>query len=599
MRFALALALFVACGPKITNDHRSSDVGKHLPATLEAERPREGDPRTVHVRVYADAGIRALPRWREEIGDHLDYASQLLTPLTGARITVDSIKDWDRKSDPSAALTALTELDKGDDVSWVIGFVTPGDVASKAFTELGRAEPLGRHVIVRGWAEKPESDALSALLPDLKEAERGEVIGAHRRHKQTVVLLHQLAITLGTIAETDPSWIRNLTYSPKQVGFSDRNRELLQLGIDARLAEDSKPVMAKKLLEAIEKSPWGGWVESDQEQVSARLRNAIDASKAGRIAAEVPPAAYDQYNRIRELAKRNNQKDALIELENLLVAYPGNAAMHQLKCEIMLAAPGVADPTTRAACKRASDLAPGDPAPHIAVGEALLKTSDAKGARAEFVIAEGKIKNLPAGVQDAWRKLVAIYHTMGALTWTEEAIAKGKLENDPIAIQVAQTRARYGITRGSTVVSPEQEAVLVAAVRKSLDLVYASKYGDAERAIAAAEKKWPGAAGLAGARCDLSYRTGAIAAAKAHCNRALATDPNASWALYLSGTLLLRDAGSTPAGIEKLKHAIKVDPELGQAWRTLAKAYARAKDKAALDQLGKDYEAKFGQPLPR
>jgi predicted Zn-dependent protease len=141
--------------------------------------------------------------------------------------------------------------------------------------------------------------------------------------------------------------------------------------------------------------------------------------------------------------------------------------------------------------------------------------------------------------------------------------------------------------------------VLVAAVRKALDLVYASKFADAERAIAAAEKKWPGAAGLAGARCDLAYRTGAIAAARAACNRALATDPHASWALYLSGTLLLRDVGSTPAGIEKLKLAIKVDPELGQAWRTLAKAYARSKDKGALDQLGKDYEAKFGQPLPR
>ncbi|MEJ7600516.1 MAG: hypothetical protein WKG01_21590 [Kofleriaceae bacterium] len=598
MRFAWAIALFAACGPTITNQ-RSEDVGRHLPASLEVDKPREGEARAVHVRVYADAGTRALPRWREEIGDQLDYASQVLTPLIGGRITVDSIKDWDRKSDPSAALAALSELDKADGVVWVIGYVTPGDVAAKAMTELGIAEPLGRHVIVRSWAEKPESEALAALLPDLKEGERTEVIGAHRRHKQTVVLLHLLATTLGTIAEADPAWIRNLSYSPKQAGFSDRNRALMTLGLDARLADDSTQVMAKKLLEAIEKEPFGGWVPSDQEQVTARLRNVIDASKAGRTAAEVPPAAYDQYNRIRELAKRNNHKDALIELENLLVGYPGNAAMHQLKCEILLGAPGVGDPTTRTACKRASELAPGDPTPHILVGEALLKAGDARAARAEFVTAEGKIGNLPAGVQDAWRKLVAIYHAMGALTWTEQAITKGKLEDDPIAIQVAQTRARYGVPRGTTVVAPEQEAALVAAVRGALDLVYASKYGPADKALQVAERKWPGAAGLAGARCDLAFRTGAIAAAKAACARALATDPNASWALYLSGTLLLRDAGSTRSGVEKLKLAIKVDPELGQAWRTLAKAYARARDKAALDQLAKDYEAKFGQALPQ
>ena len=599
MRFAWLLGVVAACGPKVTDQHHSEDVGKHLPATLEADRPREGDARTVHVRVYADAGIRASPRWRAEIADQIDYASQLLTPLAGGRITVDTIKDWDRKSDPNEALTALAALDKGDGVVWVIGYVTPGDVASKAMTELGRAEPLGRHVVVRGWAEQPETEALAAALPDLKEGERTEVISAHRRHKQTVVLLHMLATTLGTVAETDPGWIQNLTYSRKQVGFSDRNRELITLGLDSRLAEDSPQVMAKKLLEAIEKTPWGGWVESDQAQVSARLRNVIDAQKAGRTAAEVPPAAYDQYNRIRELAKRGSHKDALIELDNLLIAYPGNAAMHQLKCEIMLGAPGVADPSSRAACKKASDLAPGDPTPHISVGEALLKKGDAKGARAEFVTAESKIKNLPAGVQDAWRKLVAIYHAMGALTWTEEAIAKGKLEADPVAIQVAQTRARYGVPRGTKVVAPEQEAALVAAVRGALDLVYAAKYGPADKALAAAERRWPGAAGLAGARCDLAFRTGAIAAAKAACSRALATDPNASWALYLSGTLQLRDAGSTRSGIEKLKLAIKVDPELGQAWRTLAKAYARGKDKAALDQLAKDYEAKFGTPLPR
>jgi predicted Zn-dependent protease len=128
--------------------------------------------------------------------------------------------------------------------------------------------------------------------------------------------------------------------------------------------------------------------------------------------------------------------------------------------------------------------------------------------------------------------------------------------------------------------------------------VYASKYGEAEKTLAAAERKWPGAAGLAGARCDLGIRMGQIEAARSACARALATDPKASWALYLSGVLALRDASGTKNGIEKLKKAIEVDPELGQAWRTLAKAYARTKDKAALEQLGKDYVAKFGQPLP-
>ena len=148
---------------------------------------------------------------------------------------------------------------------------------------------------------------------------------------------------------------------------------------------------------------------------------------------------------------------------------------------------------------------------------------------------------------------------------------------------------------------PDQEAALVAAVRGALDLVYASKYAEAEQSLAAAERKWPSAAGLAGARCDLAFRMGQVEAARAACARALAADPDASWALYLAGVIALRDTSpaGTRTGIEKLRRAITVDPELGQAWRTLAKAYARAKDKPALEQLARDYSAKFGQPLPQ
>ena len=199
----------VACGPKIVNEHPGGDVTKHLPATLEVARPRDGEPATAKLRIYVDAGVRALPKWRDEIAEQIDYASQLLTPLAGVRLTVESVKDWNRTSDPYAALSALAELDKGTDVAWVIGYVTPGDTASKVMSELGSGEPLGHHVIVRGWSEKPETDALSGSLPDLKQTERVEVVAAHRRHKQTVVLLHMLGATLGAIDETDPTWIQN------------------------------------------------------------------------------------------------------------------------------------------------------------------------------------------------------------------------------------------------------------------------------------------------------------------------------------------------------------------------------------------------------
>ncbi len=599
-----ALLLFVvavtACGGPQIKEPSAVDVSKHLPATLEAQKTREGDPRTVKVRIYVDPGVRALPKWKEEITEQVDYASQLLTPLVGARLSVEEIKDWARSGEPREALRALTELDRGDDVTWVIGYIGSNAVASKAMSELGDARVLGKHVIVRGWAETPETEALAGKLPDLKEAERTEVLGAHRRHKQSVVLLHQLAVTLGGIHESDPAWILHPTYSDKQSGFADRTRELLTLSVDARLAENPSVEIAKQLLASIEKSEWGGWIAANRDEVTTTLRNTIDAGKAGKTASDIPAAAYDHITRIKELAKRKETvATALSDLDNLLSAYPGNASMHILKCEILIGTPGVADKTTRAACNRVSELAPGDPSPHIAVGEALAKAGDIKAARAELAQAEGKIANLPSDAETAWRKVIGIYQTMGSLTWTEEAIVRAKLDKDPIAVSLAQTRARYGVPRGTKLVAPEQEAALVAAIKKANELIYASKYADAEKAIASAEKSWPGAPGLFASRCDLALRTGQVQQARAACQKSLAIDPNESWALYLSGVIELREPSGTKAGISLLKKAIAIDPELGQAWRTLAKAYARAKDKAALDQLAKDYQARFGQNLPR
>ena len=569
-----------------------------LPATLETTRPKEGEPRTAKIRIYADPGVRALPHWKEDILDQLDYASQLLQPLVGVKLAVESFKEWSRVGDLHDALRELVQADKADDVTWVIGYIAPSDTVSTAMSELGDAQPLGHHVVVRAWAEKPETDLLAGRLPDLKSAERNEVIGAHRRHKQTVVLLHMLATTLGAIAEVDPTWIQHVSYAPKQDAFSNRNRELLQLAIDGRLLGDSDLALAKKLSDAIENHEWGGWIQASHDEVLTALKNVIDSSRAGKTFADVPNAAYDEYKRISELARRGETSDALTELDNLLMAYPGNATMHELKCEIMLGKPGVADKTTRAACARVAELAPGDPTVHIAVGEALIRAGDLAGARGELTQAEDKIANLPTGATDVWHRLIAIYTGMGALTWTEDAITKAKLEKDPAAAAVAQKRARYGIPRGATFVTPDKEATLVAKIRGVLDLIYASKFGDAERALADADKKWPKAPGLTAARCDLAFRMGQIDAARAECARALAADPSDSWALYLQGVLLLRDAGTTPAGIAKLKQAIAVDPDLGQAWRTLGKAYARGRDQAALDQLGKAYAAKFGQSLP-
>lgn len=594
------MLLLVACGGSQIQERKVADLTALGPATLEATQPRDGDPQVAKVRVWVDAGIRAIPHWKEEITEQVDYASQLLTPLVGVRLDITAFQDWKRVGAPHDALRELATVDDGNGVAWVIGYVTPSDNASNAMAELGDAELLGKHVIVRGWAEHAETEALAPRLPDLEPAERAEVVAAHERHKQTVVLLHMLAKSLGAIDATDPTWIGNRKYSSKQASFADRTRELIQIAIARRLAEDPPPEIAKDLLAKVSAAEWGGWVASDRDDVIKQLTAIVNASKQGEAAPEVPMAALEQYERIKALARRGDTANALAELDNLLVAYPANATIYELKCELLLVKPGIADPATKAACARVSELAPGDPSPHFALADAYARKHDITSARAELKQAATKIATLKSGATEQWKRLIAIYQGMGALTWTEEVIAQAKLEDDPLAKQLASTRARYGVPKDAKFVKPQDEGALVAAVREALQLVYANKHAQAHKAIAAGEKRWPHAPGFAAVRCDLALRQAQLAAARAACNQALAADPRESWALYLSGVIALKDTSSagTKAGIEKLQRAIAADPDLGQAWRTLGKAYARAKDKEALEQLRKDYAVKFGAPLP-
>src|SRR5206468_1538665 len=131
---------------------------------------------TVKVRVWADAAVRARPRWRDDIADQIDYASQLLTPLLGVRMAIDGVKEWDRTGDLHAAIAALAEADKGQGVTWVIGYVASGDATTQVMSELGDAAVLGRYITIRDWAEKPETDVLAAVVPDLSQAQRIELV---------------------------------------------------------------------------------------------------------------------------------------------------------------------------------------------------------------------------------------------------------------------------------------------------------------------------------------------------------------------------------------------------------------------------------------
>jgi predicted Zn-dependent protease len=605
--FALALvaSLAVACGGGGTTspkpaDPKPVDLSRFLPGVFETDKAGSGDPRLAHIRIWTDAAVRVAPKWKDDLTDQVDYVNQLLQPLLGIRLQIDAWKDWDRTGDLHQALGQLEAVDAGSDVAWVIGYTGPNDVATKAMSELGDAHVLGHHVVVHGWADKPETDLVALSLPaEMSDAQRQEVLGAHRRHKQAAVLLHMLAITAGAVSTQDPSWLDNPLYSTKQVTFPDRTRELMALAFNDRLSGGTDQTVAPKLLELLDKE-WGGWVAADREQVMAALKHVVDVAHAGKTASDVPAEAYPQYERIKTLVK-SDPHQALVELDNLLAGYPGNATLYLLKCDIMLIKPGVKSKETRLACAHVSDIAPGDPSPHIHLALKLVEAGDNAAARTELSLAETQVANLEHGTDEAWHGIIDAYMAIGSLTWAEEALAKSKLANDPVGAKIAQTRSRYGVPRGTKLVTPEHEVELVAAARTALNLIYANKHDEARALLAKAETKWHDAPGLLAARCDLALRDGDAAGARGLCARAVQIQPDESWALYLGGVIALKDtsAGGAQAGIALLKRAITADPDLAQPWHALGQAYQRIHDQAAYDKLSADYATRFQQNLPQ
>jgi len=600
----VALACLAACTPHIVKTERKL-LGKEVPAVLEARTKFEGSIRTAKVRVWADNDYRSQNlRWKQGFGDQLDYANQLLEPMLGLRLEAE-YRDWDRRA-PQAPLretaAELAAMDPGDDVAWVFGLTSALPLLSQTTDELGVAEVLGTHVVLRGYNDVEERKAFARAFPDISEAEREEVHDARRRHKQTVVLVHELGHTLGAPHETDRTWIMSAYYSPQQASFSDRSRELMMIAVADRVRpkEARDPIgTAEKLVTSIESADWGGWVQAEKEELLAELHARIELARQGKTASPVPAAAFGQYSRAQQLAGGGKYDDALAELEPLIAAYPGNAAIRLLACQIHLAKSGPKDAKALEVCGRAADLAPGDPSPYLLIAGKLAQGGDMRAARAKLVEAEGRIGNLDKGQAEAWLQMAAMYQALGALTWAEDAAAKGGPDGAAITQWAHGVRARYGVPRNGKKfkITPESEGELVGAVRLVLDLVYANRLADAEKAARKAEKRWPNAPGLLAARCDLALRRGSEGAARKLCAKAIAEYDGAAWAHYLMGILILRGR-DTDAGVASLRAAITADPDLGQAWRALGKAYTRKQDKAALDDLRAQYRARFGQPLP-
>ncbi len=611
----IAIAVGACFGGTIGPDTKKlqrHELRRATPLPLETTVPWAKDPRVMKVRVWVDEDFRAQNvRWRAQLEEQLDDANQFLVPALGLRLDVIAFEPWDvRSADRSVTevLESLEARDPGDDVGWVIGYVSSLSNVSSSFDQIGMARPLGRHVVVRGYADAGERTMFAQAYPDTSGDEREVVHQARRRHKQTVVLIHELVHTLGGIHELDAAWIMHAAYAVEMRMLSDRCLELAQIVLDERLkpaTEQNLRELAGRMVGYLDATAWGGWDNDEKQQALVHLRATMNSAPVGGggMAAPdipVPPAAYDQFKRAQSLARQGKSAEALAELDALVAAYPATAEIRQAICEVHIGATGPGSEAAVTACTRATEITPDDPRPYLARVEAFLSANDRPHAL-ELV---AQVEERAAERAPVWDRIAAIYQATGRITQAEAAAARSAAITNagthPVTEWATRTRARYGLPPDARrwKITPADEGAYVAAVRELLDLVYAGKIGQAQARARAAEKKWKGAPGILGARCDLHLRQGETAAAKKLCAQAIAAWSGAAWAHYLEGVMALQ-ARKDSRAITSLRAAITADPELAQAYRALGKALGRTRDTAAWTTLADDYQRRFGQSLPK
>lgn len=610
--FVVLLAALTACGSAAKTAQRR-ELNRAMPYGLETAQPWTNDPRALKVRIWVDADFRAQNvQWKRQLEEQVDEANQFLEPALGIRLDVVAYRSWEARSGDrsvSEILRSLEAQDPGDDVTWVIGYGSSLSNVSTSFDQIGMARLLGKHLVVRGYADVSERQAFIRAFPDTSKEEREIVHQARRRHKQTVVLIHELMHTLGGIHELDEGWLMHTSYNIEMRQLSDRSRELAQMVIDERLkpaVEQNLRQLASRMIGYLDANPWGGWDPDDKQRISVFLRATMD-SNPGRPGTDVaatdipvPPEVYDQFQRAQRLAAQGKSAEALAELEALVAAYPSTAELRQAICEVHIAASGPGSEQATAACTRASEITPDDPRPFVARVEAFVRVDE----RAKAIALLPEVEKRAGDQAPVWDRVAAIYQATGRISQAEgaarRAMAITKATSHPLVEWAARTRARYGLPPDGKrwKIAPADEGDYIAAVRELLDLIYAGKTGEAQTKARAAEKRWAGAPGILGARCDLHLRLGETGTAKRLCAQAVKAWSGAAWAQYLEGVIALQEHKDARAEVS-LRAAIAADPELGQAYRALGKALARQKDDAAWNELAEVYQRKFGQALPR
>lgn len=326
-----AVLCFVSCAHKkseyeLRQDAQRAQLRRAAPAELD-----EGDGsdwrayKTLRARFYYDPAFAQLEgNVQHHLEERVRSVNDVLQGALHARIEIESVRQLPEnipsETDLELALTKLNEQDDGGDVDVVIGLIGALPRASFSFFDLGRAQLLGKHIVLRSMSSPDEIRQLDTY-DTIDPQERSRVYQQRKRHKEATVMLHEIGHSLGALHVRDPASIMHASYESSAQAFAPHNLELMELALAERLRpseEQDLRALATAIKLRLQAAAWEGFVDQERTEHLARLEAFItaadNAAKASAVAQAQVAASHRDTSGLSEadrkvLAELDDKRD--------------------------------------------------------------------------------------------------------------------------------------------------------------------------------------------------------------------------------------------------------------------------------------------------
>ncbi len=214
--------------------------------------------RRVRARLWADETYRSQNvHWSTHVERQIAVVNGMLAPY-GAELEVLAAQPWPRRSadDLSADLAALVAHDPGEDVDLVIGYVTALPAFTASMHQLGRAEVLGRHVVVRGMDDRAELEYFTKSFRMLSQEEATNLYYERKRHKEAAVLVHEWGHTVGATHSDAYTDYMHPVYDVRAAELRPQSAELVQAWLaHDRSSRDGQVAHLRAVVALLEQRP--------------------------------------------------------------------------------------------------------------------------------------------------------------------------------------------------------------------------------------------------------------------------------------------------------------------------------------------------------